>query len=176
MYIIDCYFSRMVTLNTQQHLKDWLLIVFCYFTFFDLIVFFLVFSFQTLMYKETSRLLSILHIVYFESFCYVMYYIVLEICIGIWHFLEDCFYFYFQQINSAVANESLIPYNLLKKASYFFWIENWYLLTWNLVHILSNLKTFKEAIKTFWMWCDIFYWSHYISALSADNLPFTCFC
>ena len=166
----------MVTLNTQQHLKDWLLIVFRYFTFFDLIVFFLVISFQTLMYRETSRLLSILHIVYFESFCYVMYYIVSEICIGIWHFLQDCFYCYFQQINSAVANESLIPYNLFKKASFFFWIENWYLLTWNLAHILSNLKTFKEAIKTFWMWCDIFYWSHYISALSAGNLPLTCFC
>ena len=119
MYIIDCYFSRMVTLNTQQHLKDWLLIVFCYFTFFDLIVFFLVFSFQTLMYKETSRLLSILHIVYFESFCYVMYYIAFEICIGE-HFLEDCFYCYSQQMKSSVAHEPLIPYNLIKRTPYFF--------------------------------------------------------
>ena len=44
-----------------------------------------------------------------------MYYIVSEICIG-GHFLEACFNCYFQQIISAVANESLIPYNLIKKA------------------------------------------------------------
>ena len=34
-----------------------------------------------------------------------------EICIG-GRFLEDCFYCYSQQIISAVAKESLIPYNL----------------------------------------------------------------
>ena len=33
--------------------------------------------------------------------------------------------------------------------SNFFWIGNYYLLTWNLAHLLSNLKTFKKAIKTF---------------------------
>ena len=44
-----------------------------------------------------------------------MYYIVLEICIG-GPFLEDCFYGYSQQIISDVANESLIPYNLIKGA------------------------------------------------------------
>ena len=103
------------------------------------------------------------------------YGIVSEICIGIWNFLEDCFYWIEWQINSAVANESLIPYNLIKKASYFFWVENWYLLTWNLAHILSNLKSFKETLKSFWMWRDIFNWSQHISAFSADNLPFTCF-
>ena len=103
-----------------------------------------------------------------ESFCCVMYYIVSEICIG-GHFLEDCFYCYSQQIKSAVANESLIPHNLMKKAPYFFWVENCYLLTWNLAHILSNLKT----IKTFSMWRD---WSHHISAFSAGKLSFTCFC
>ena len=31
-------------------------------------------------------------------------------------FLEDYFYFYFQQIISTIANESLIPYNLTKRA------------------------------------------------------------
>ena len=173
MYIIDCYFSRMVTLNTQQHLKDWLLIVFCYFTFFDLIVFFLVFSFQTLMYKETSRLLSILHIVYFESFCYVMYYIAFEICIGE-HFLEDCLYCYSQQIKSSVAHEPLIPYNLIKRTPYFFLGRE--LLFIDLTHILSNVKTFIEAIKTSWIWRDVFYWSHHISAFSVGNITFTCFC
>ena len=38
-----------------------------------------------------------------------------EICID-GHFLEDCFYCPSQKIISAVANESLIPYNLIKRA------------------------------------------------------------
>ena len=41
--------------------------------------------------------------VYFEIFCYVMYYIVPEKCIGE-RFLEDCFYCYSQEIISAVTN------------------------------------------------------------------------
>ena len=45
-----------------------------------------------------------------------MYYIVSGIYIG-GRFLEDCFYCYYQQIIFAVANESLIPYNLTKRAS-----------------------------------------------------------
>ena len=69
-----------------------------------------------------------------------------------------------------MANKSLIPYNLIKRAPYFFWVENCYLLTWNLAHILCNLKAFTEAIKTFWMWR---HWSHHISAFSAGNLPLT---
>ena len=92
------------------------------------------------------------------------------------HFLENCFYCYSQQIKSAVANKSLIPYNRIKRAPHFFWEENCYLLTWNLTHILSNLKSFKEAINTFCISGDIFYWRHHISAFSAGNLPFTCFC
>ena len=48
------------------------------------------------------------------SFCYVMYYIVPEICIG-GRFLDDCSYCYSQQIVSAVAHKSLIPHNLIKK-------------------------------------------------------------
>ena len=53
--------------------------------------------------------------VYFEIFCYVMYYIVPEKCIGE-RFLEDCFYCYSQEIISTVANQSLIPYNLIRRA------------------------------------------------------------
>ena len=49
-------------------------------------------------------------------FCYVMYYIVLEIFIG-GRFLEDYFYCYSQQIIFAVANETLLPYSLIKRAS-----------------------------------------------------------
>ena len=48
------------------------------------------------------------------SFCYLIYYMVLEICIG-GRFLEDCFYYYSQKIISAVANESLIPYNVIER-------------------------------------------------------------
>ena len=44
-----------------------------------------------------------------------MYYIVSEICTGE-RLLEDCFYCYSQQITFAVANVSLIPYNLIKRA------------------------------------------------------------
>ena len=44
-----------------------------------------------------------------------MYYIVPEKCIGE-RFLEDCFYCYSQEIISAVANQSLIPYNLIRRA------------------------------------------------------------
>ena len=44
-----------------------------------------------------------------------MCHIVPEICIG-GRFSEDCFYCYSQQIISAVANESLISYNLIKRA------------------------------------------------------------
>ena len=44
-----------------------------------------------------------------------MSYIVLEICSG-GRFLEDCFYYYSRQIISAVANESLFPYNLINRA------------------------------------------------------------
>ena len=45
----------MITLNTQQHLKDKLLILSRYFIF-CLIIFFLIMSFQIIMHKETSRL------------------------------------------------------------------------------------------------------------------------
>ena len=38
-----------------------------------------------------------------------------EICID-GHFLGDCYYCYSQQIIAAIANESLIPYNLTKRA------------------------------------------------------------
>ena len=41
-----------------------------------------------------------------------MSYIVLEISIG-GRFLENCFYYYSQQVLH--ANESLIPYNLIKR-------------------------------------------------------------
>ena len=49
------------------------------------------------------------------SLCYVIYYIVLEICAGS-RFLQESVYCYSQQFISAVANESLIPYNRMKRA------------------------------------------------------------
>ena len=60
--------------------------------------------------------------------------------------------------------------------SYLFWIENCYLVTWNLANILMNLKSFTKAIRTFWICRDIFFWNHHISAFSTGNLAFTCFC
>ena len=57
----------------------------------------------------------------------------------------------------------------------FFYTENCYLLTWNLSHILRNLKIFKKEKKNFWIWRNIFYWSYHILTFSAGNLTFTCF-
>ena len=37
----------------------------------------------------------------------------------------------------------------LSPAHFFFLIDNCYLLTWNLAHILSNLKTIKKQLKHF---------------------------
>ena len=42
-----------------------------------------------------------------------MYYILLEICSG-GRFSEDSLYYYSQQIISAVSNELVIPYNVIK--------------------------------------------------------------
>ena len=111
MYIIDCYFSRMITLNAQ-HLKENILIL-----LFNLHFFISSFSFVLSLFKlscsKKPHVYNLYRILYTLSF--VRYYIVSEICIG-GHFLEACFNCYFQQIISAVANESLIPYNLIKKA------------------------------------------------------------
>ena len=61
---------------------------------------------------------SVIYIAYFENFCYVMYYIMPEICIGA-YFLEGYFYCYSQQIKSALGNESLILHSLIKRGQYF---------------------------------------------------------
>ena len=45
-----------------------------------------------------------------------------------------------------------------------------------LAHILSNWKTLKEAVKSFWLWRDIFGWSHHIPAALTGNFAFPCFC
>ena len=55
------------------------------------------------------------HIISNMNFGYIMYYIMSETYIDE-RFLEDCFYCFSQQIISAVANESPIPYNLIKRA------------------------------------------------------------
>ena len=76
-----------------------------------------------------------------------MYYIVSEICIG-GCFLEDCFYCYFQQTKLDVANEFLIPYNLIKMARQFF-LRRELLFIGLKLGIRSDLKMSKETIKTF---------------------------
>ena len=54
--LLAIIFLRMITLNMQQNLKEDLLILPRYFTFFYLVIFIFIISFQTLMHKETSRL------------------------------------------------------------------------------------------------------------------------
>ena len=112
--IIDYYTSKMITWDTQEHLKENLSIIFQYVTFFFLLSSFLLPLFKLSCTKE-HHIYNLYRISYTLGFCCVMYSKVLEICID-GHFLEDCFYCYFQQNISAAANESLIPYNLIKRA------------------------------------------------------------
>ena len=97
----------MITLNAQQYLKEDLLILSCYFTIFYLMVFFFLSFFKTSCAKK--HVYNLYRIFYTLNFCYVMYNVMLEICIDR-RLLEDCFYCYSQQVISAVANEFLIPY------------------------------------------------------------------
>ena len=109
--ITDYYFSRMITLNTQQHLKEDLLILFCNFTFF-IPSFPLFYLFANSHAKRNiTPMIYIAH----HILC-IMYYIVSEICIGGRFLLEDYLVVIPQQIISATANQSLIPYNLIKRA------------------------------------------------------------
>ena len=80
----------MITLNTQQYLHKDFLILSRYFTFFYLIIFFLL-SFFKLSCTKKHHVCNLYRISYTLSLCYVMYYIVSEICIG-GSFLEDCFF------------------------------------------------------------------------------------
>ena len=113
-YIIGYYSSIMIIWNTQQYLKENLWILSRYFTFSLSLLSFLL-SLIKLSCTNEHLLSKLYRISYILSFCYVMYYIVSEICIG-GRFLEDRFYCYAHQIISPVANESLIPYNLFQKA------------------------------------------------------------
>ena len=95
----------MITWNTQQYLKEDLLILSLCFTFsFSFMVLFFVIS-----CKKKHYVYNLYCISYILRFCYVMYYIVSEIYIGR-RFLEDCFYCYFQQLVLAVVKESLQKY------------------------------------------------------------------
>ena len=69
-----------------------------FYIFFSLLPFLL--SLFRLSCKKKRHVYNLYCILCTLNFCYVMYYIVLEICIG-GRFLEDCFYCYFQQIISA---------------------------------------------------------------------------
>ena len=90
--------------NTEQYLKEDLLILSEFLTFSYSCIIFSIMSLQALMHKETSRQKSTLYIDYFYyytivillSFYYLMYYIVLETYFG-GHFSEECFYCYSQQ-------------------------------------------------------------------------------
>ena len=116
IYIINYSFSRMVTLNAQQPLKD-LLILSLYFTFFISCFFFFITSFQTHSQRNITSMshiaYRILHIVYFEFLlCNVLH----NVGNMYWRkFLRGLFLLLFQII-SAVTNEFRIPYKLIKRA------------------------------------------------------------
>ena len=114
IYIIDYHFSRMITLNTHQHPKEEILILFRYFTCFISSFSFLL-SILKLSGTKKNHVYNLYRMSYTLRFCVVMYYIVSEICIG-GRFLEDCFCCYTQQFILAVATEFLIPYNLINRA------------------------------------------------------------
>ena len=119
----------MITLNTQQHLKEDLLILSRCFTFFLSHRFLFCISFHTsskifhpqiffqlkyiTLYIKKHHVYNPYRISY--TFSYVMCYIVSEMWIG-GRSLQDCFYCYFQQIISAEANEFLILCNIIKRA------------------------------------------------------------
>ena len=77
-----------------------------------------------------------------------MYYIVSEVCIG-GYFFGECFSCFSQQIKYAVANESQIAYNLVKRAPIFFLGRELLLIDLKLGTHTSKVKKFKEAIKNF---------------------------
>ena len=82
-------------------------------------------------------------------------------------------------ITRLIKYNNLIPTNIfwhrnhLRGVRVRLFLDNCYLLTWNLVYILSNWKIFKIAIKNFWIWHDTSYWGHHTSAFSAGSLAFT---
>ena len=105
IYIIDSYFSRMITLNTASQR-----LTFDSFSFFQIFLSHRFLSYYLFPNSYAQRnITSVICITYLilDSFCYVMYYIVSEICIG-GYFLEDVFYCYYQQMKSGETNESLI--------------------------------------------------------------------
>ena len=101
----------MINLNTQKHLREDLLILSRYFIFFVSSIFFFIISFETYKY----HVYYLYRISYTLSFCYVKYYIMSEICIS--GRFKTGPYFSSQKFISVVANESLISYNLIKRAA-----------------------------------------------------------
>ena len=65
---------------------------------------------------KTYQVYNLYRISCTSSFCYVIYYVVSQIYIS-GRFLRDFFYCFSQQFMSTVANESLIPYNHIKRAA-----------------------------------------------------------
>ena len=114
LLLTDCYFSRIITLNTQQHLKDYLLIISQYFKFFTWFFFFFLWPLFKLSCTRKHHAYNLYRILHTLSFCFLIYYIVSEICIG-GSFLEYWFYCHSKQIISDVANVSQM-YNLTKRA------------------------------------------------------------
>ena len=94
-------------------------ISFSLFCIFFILSFFFLLSLFKLSCTKKHHVYNLYRISYSLSFWYLMYYIVLEICIG-GHFLEDCFYCLSQKVISAITNESLVLYNVIEREPYFF--------------------------------------------------------
>ena len=74
MFIIEYYFSIMITRNTQQYLKEDILIISRYFTFSSSFIFFII-SQQTLIHIETSRVVYVIleFMLYWDFLCHVLH-------------------------------------------------------------------------------------------------------
>ena len=94
-------------------------ISFSLFCIFFILSFFFLLSLFKLSCTKKHHVYNLYRISYSLSFWYLMYYIVLEICVG-GHFLEDCFYCSSQKVISAITNESLVLYNVIEREPYFF--------------------------------------------------------
>ena len=92
----------MKILNTQQHLEEDLSILSSYFMFFISSFSFLLSLFKLSCAKKHD-VDNLYRISYTCSFCYVMHYIRLKICVGEC-LSADFFYCYYQQCIPAVAN------------------------------------------------------------------------
>ena len=98
LYALLTNFSRMITLNKQQHF----ILSFLFLFFFSLSLF-------KLSCTKKYHVYHLYRISYTLSFCNAIYYIVPEIYIG-GRFLDDCLNCYYQEfISKSLCDKNLLP-------------------------------------------------------------------